>query len=551
MIIALAQLTYHIGNFECNNSAITWAIAEAKDRGADIVVFAELAIGGYPAKDLLRSPAFLDACEASLAEIASHCKGIACIIGAPVRNTSGKGKPLYNAALFIADGVVQQTVHKGLLPDYDVFDEYRYFQPANDFKCITYNGKKIALTVCEDLWNIATPKLYRRNPMEVLRSEHPDIIVNIAASPFSYNHLGERMDVLRAHARETSAPLLYLNHIGANADIIFDGRSLVLSASGDVVDMMASFKEELAYYELQGKSISALQERPTMPPLHDTPLIHQALLLGIRDYFCKSGFKKAVVGLSGGIDSAVVAALACEALGPENVMAVLMPSVYSSDHSITDALELVRNTGCRHEIIPIQPMADAFNQSLGKAFDGLAPDVTEENIQARIRGTILMAFSNKLGYILLNTSNKSEAAVGYGTLYGDMAGALGVIGDVYKTQVYKLAGYINRNGEVIPENTIVKPPSAELRPGQKDSDSLPDYELLDAILFQYIENEKSAAQIIALGFEETLVRRVLTMVDRAEFKRFQAPPILRVSSKAFGAGRAMPLVATYPTQPIL
>lgn len=546
MIIALAQLNYHIGNFERNHAAIARAIQQAKDGGADLVVFAELAIGGYPAKDLLRSPAFLDRCERALTEIADLCRGIACIIGAPVRNTSGKGKPLYNAALLIADGAVQQVVHKGLLPDYDVFDEYRYFQPTDTFQCITYQNRKIALTICEDLWNIASPKLYRRNPMEVLRGENPDVIINIAASPFSYNHLRERMEVLQSHAKETGAPLLYVNQVGAHADIIFDGRSLVLAPSGDLIDTMASFAEDLKYYELRGKNLTALQDTAAVQPPLDTPLIHQALLLGIRDYFSKSGFRKAVVGLSGGIDSALVAALACEALGPENVMAVLMPSVYSSDHSITDALDLVRNTGCGHEIIPIQPMADAFDQSLSQAFSGLPPDVTEENIQARIRGTILMAFSNKLGYILLNTSNKSEAAVGYGTLYGDMAGALGVIGDIYKTQVYKLAAYINRNREIIPQHTIIKPPSAELRPGQKDSDSLPEYELLDSVLYQYIENEKSAAQIVALGFEEALVQRVLNLVDRAEFKRFQAPPILRVSSKAFGAGRAMPLVAKYP-----
>lgn len=382
--------------------------------------------------------------------------------------------------------------------------------------------------------------------MEVLRGENPDVIINIAASPFSYNHLRERMEVLQSHAKETQAPLLYVNQVGAHADIIFDGRSLILSPTGELVDMMASFDEDLKYYRLHENNLTPLQKTTAVQPPLDTPLIHQALLLGIRDYFNKSGFTKAVVGLSGGIDSALVAALACEALGAENVMAVLMPSVYSSDHSLTDALDLVKNTGCRHEIVPIQPMADAFHQSLDKAFNGLAPDVTEENIQARIRGTLLMAFSNKLGYILLNTSNKSEAAVGYGTLYGDMAGALGVIGDVYKTQVYKLAGYINRHREIIPQHTIVKPPSAELRPGQKDSDSLPEYELLDSVLFQYIENEKSASQIVALGFDEALVRRVLNLVDRAEFKRFQAPPILRVSSKAFGSGRAMPLVARYP-----
>src|SRR5690606_30159155 len=372
-------------------------------------------------------------------------------------NTSGKGKPLRNTALFIEAGNVREVVHKGLLPDYDVFDEYRYFQPAESFGCINYQGKKIALTICEDLWNITSPQLYRRSPMDVLADEQPDLIINIAASPFSYNHLNARLDVLRTHARDNATPLFYLNQVGAHTDIIFDGRSIVLSPTGELVDMMASFAEAVNYYEINDNGVTPLQPADTVHHPLDTPLIHKALLLGIRDYFEKSGFTKAVVGLSGGIDSAVVAALACEALGPENVMAVLMPSVYSSDHSISDALDLVHNTGCRHEIIPIQPMADAFDESLGKAFEGLAPDVTEENIQARIRGTLLMAFSNKLGYILLNTSNKSEAAVGYGTLYGDMAGALGVIGDVYKTQVYHLASYLNRERQIIPQHTIVKP----------------------------------------------------------------------------------------------
>ncbi len=546
MIIALAQLNYHIGNFEQNTGKIIEAIQQAKGKGADIVVFAELAIGGYPAKDLLRSKAFLDACQASVTQIANECYGIACIIGAPIRNTSGQGKALFNAALFLAEGQVQYIVRKGLIPDYDVFDEYRYFQPASEFGCIEYQGCKIALTICEDLWNTAEPKLYRRNPIDKLLEEHPDVIINIAASPFSYNHLNERLEVLQAHAKRTHLPLLYLNHVGAHTDIIFDGRSITLSSDGEVVDIMPSFVESLKYYQLNGRELVALDGVNAVHPPMDTPLIHQALLLGVRDYFSKSGFTKAVVGLSGGIDSAVVAALACEALGAENVMAVLMPSVYSSDHSVGDALALVNNTGCQHEIIPIQPMADAFGKSLEAAFAGRYPDVTEENIQARIRGTLLMAFSNKLGYILLNTSNKSEAAVGYGTLYGDMAGALSVIGDVYKTQVYNLANYINRDREIIPLNTIIKPPSAELRPDQKDSDSLPEYDLLDAILFQYIENEKSASEIVQLGFDDTLVFRVLNLVDRAEFKRFQAPPILRVSNKAFGAGREMPLVAKYP-----
>lgn len=546
MILALAQLNYHIGNFERNTAKIIDAIHTASENGADIVVFAELAIGGYPAKDLLRTDAFLEACQQSLLQIADHCRRIACIIGMPTPNISGSGKALFNSAVFIANGHVQHIVNKGLLPDYDIFDEYRYFEPANTTSCIRYQGKKIALTICEDLWNNTAPKLYTKNPMDRLRDEDPDFMVNIAASPFSHNHLNDRMAILQTQARQSQIPLLYLNQVGAHTDIIFDGRSIVLSAQGELVDMMASFEEEIKYYRVEKPRITALQATTGLQQPNELSLIHRALLLGIRDYFEKSGFKKAILGLSGGIDSAVVAALACEALGPENVMAVLLPSAYSSNHSIKDAMDLVHNTGCLHETIPIQTIADAFEHSLGPVFKDLHPDTTEENIQARIRGTLLMAMANKYGYILLNTSNKSEAAVGYGTLYGDMAGALGVIGDLYKTQVYQLAYHVNRNGIIIPHNTLTKPPSAELRPGQKDSDSLPEYDLLDAILFHYIENEKSAEHIVALGFEEPLVYRIVTMVNQAEFKRYQSPPVLRVSSKAFGNGRVMPLVAQYP-----
>ncbi len=546
MIIALAQLNYHIGNFEQNTAKIIRTIHAARDQGADLVVFAELAIGGYPAKDLLRSDAFLAACQQSLLQIAEQSLGIACIIGVPLSNTTGRGKALFNSAVFLAEGKVQQIVNKGLLPDYDIFDEYRYFQPADTYQCISYQGHRIALTICEDLWNAAEPKLYAGSPMDKLREEQPDIIINIAASPFSYSHQQERIAVLQTEAKRSKLPLLYLNHVGAHADIIFDGRSIILSDEGELVDTMAPFEEDICYYRLENNKIAPLQKRSDLQQPVEIALIYQALLLGIRDYFKKSGFTRAVVGLSGGIDSAVVAALACEALGPENVMAVLMPSVYSSDHSISDALDLVHYTGCLHEIIPIQPIAEAFNQQLTTAFKGLPPDITEENIQARIRGTLLMAMANKHGYILLNTSNKSEAAVGYGTLYGDMAGALGVIGDVYKTQVYQLAHYINRDRILIPHNTLIKPPSAELRPDQQDSDSLPEYELLDAVLFQYIEHKKSAEQLVGLGFDPALVNRILKLVNQAEFKRFQSPPILRISNKAFGGGRVMPLVAKYP-----
>ncbi|WP_158797235.1 NAD+ synthase [Pedobacter sp. L105] len=544
MKISLAQLNYHIGNFESNTKKIIEHIALAKAEGADLVVFAELAVCGYPPRDFLEFDEFISLCEEAAVQIAEHCMGIACIIGLPVRNDFIAGKDLYNGAYFIEEGQVKAVIRKALLPNYDVFDEYRYFEPATQFECIDFKGTRIALTICEDLWNINNNPLYVSNPMDVLITQEPDVMINIAASPFSYQHDDERLAVLSGNAKKYKLPLLYVNQIGAQTEIIFDGGSMVFDQQGNLLDEMPYFKEHLRTYTLTGRNIEGYSpiEHVIVP---DIEQIHDALVMGIKDYFSKSGFSKAVLGLSGGIDSAIVCALACRALGPENVMAVLMPSKYSSDHSIKDAMDLVENFGCKHEIIAIKEAADAFDSMLANAFNGLAFNLTEENIQARTRGIVVMAMSNKFGYILLNTSNKSECAVGYGTLYGDMCGAIGVIGDVYKTQIYELAHYINKDGEVIPENTIVKPPSAELRPGQKDSDSLPDYDTLDAILYQFIELKKSSRDIIALGYEETLVRRIIKMVNAAEFKRYQTPPILRVSPKAFGMGRRMPIVGKY------
>ena len=544
MKIALAQLNYHIGNFESNTKKIIEHIALAKAKGADLVVFAELAVCGYPPRDFLEFEEFISLCEDAAKQIAGHCQGIACIVGLPVKNEQAAGKDLYNAAYFIADGQVKAVTRKALLPNYDVFDEYRYFEPATQFSCIDFKGTRIALTICEDLWNINNNPLYVSNPMDVLINESPDIMINIAASPFSYQHDDERRAVLSDNAKKYNLPLLYVNQVGAQTEIIFDGGSMVFDSKGNLLHEMPYFNEHLSVYQLLDNKIQGFSPEEHQP-VPDIAQIHDALILGIKDYFSKSGFSKAVLGLSGGIDSAIVCALACRALGPENVMAVLMPSKYSSDHSIKDALDLVEHFGCKHEIIPIAEAADAFDSMMSKAFTGLSFNLTEENIQARSRGIVVMAMSNKFGYILLNTSNKSECAVGYGTLYGDMCGAIGVIGDVYKTQIYELAHYINKDGEVIPENTIVKPPSAELRPGQKDSDSLPDYDTLDAILYQFIELKKSSAAIIALGYDEALVRRIIKMVNAAEFKRYQTPPILRVSPKAFGMGRRMPIVGKY------
>lgn len=544
MRIALAQLNYHIGNFEQNEEKIVRAINQAKEAKANLIVFAELAIGGYPAKDLLRNAVFLDQCQQSLSRIATHCDTIDCIIGAPIHNGKEEGKPLSNAAVVLSKGKVQNSYKKSLLPDYDVFDEYRYFEPNRDLHCIELSDLKIALTVCEDLWDNDQDNSYKGDLMLELAQEKPDLIINIAASPFSYVHYEKRIAVLSANALKANTPLIYVNQVGAHTDIIFDGRSLAMTKSASVIAELQAFEEDLQYVTFErGDLHTTVDFRPE--ELTETARIHQALILGLKDYFSKSGFKKAVLGLSGGLDSAIVAALAVEALGADNVLAVLMPSVYSTEHSLKDALDLVNNTSCQHIVLPIKEIAQSFEETLSDAFKGLSADTTEENIQARTRGTLLMAISNKFGHILLNTSNKSEAAVGYGTLYGDMAGSLSVIGDVYKTQAYKLAKYINRDREIIPINTIVKPPSAELRPDQKDSDSLPDYAILDAILYQLIELEKAGSEIIHLGFEEQLVRRVTKLVNNAEFKRFQAPPILRVSPKAFGSGRQIPLVAKF------
>jgi len=547
MKIALAQLNYHVGNFESNTAKIIDHVHKAKQQGADLVVFAELCVCGYPSRDFLEFREFIELCETSAKQIAAACQDIACIIGLPTVNNNAEGKDLNNSAYFIENGEVKAIVNKALLPNYDIFDEYRYFEPSTQFSCIDFKGHKIALTICEDLWNTIENPLYVTRPMDVLIKEQPDVMINIAASPFSYNHDDERIAILKDNALRYQLPLFYVNHVGAQTELIFDGGSLIFNKEGELIDELAFFSESLSYYELTGKSEVKLLQPSTKRTARQSDIeqIHQALILGIRDYFYKSGFKSAILGLSGGIDSAVVCALAAEALGPQNVMAVLLPSRFSSDHSIKDAEDLVKNIGCKHEIIPIRHVTEAFESTLHPQFNNLPFNIAEENIQSRSRAVILMAMCNKFGYILLNTSNKSEAAVGYGTLYGDMCGGISVIGDVYKTQVFELARYLNREREIIPVNTIVKPPSAELRPDQKDTDSLPEYDILDPILTEYIENRCSSGEIIKMGYDEKTVRRVLRLVNLAEHKRYQTPPILRVSPKAFGMGRRMPIVGKY------
>jgi len=547
MKIALAQLNFHIGNFQYNTDKIIQYIQKAKVENVDLIIFPELSVCGYHPNDLLERKEFSVWCDKAVKIIVAECKGIAAIIGAPTINESQKGKKLRNSAIFINDGVIEKVVHKTLLPTYDIFDEYRHFEPNTEFGVVEFKGQKLAITICEDLWDdqptnnsFSKSKLYITSPLEELSVFNPDLVINIAASPFSFNQEGNRKDIMLRNAQEYNVPIVYVNQVGAQTELIFDGGSMFINCNGNVEQEMAYFTEDFCTIDIDN-----LPEKLVQPNYSTIEKIYKALILGIRDYFVKMNFKKATLGLSGGIDSAIVAVLATEALGKENIHVLLMPSKFSSDHSIDDAKQLAENLGIKYDIVGIQPMVDQFEQALSPIFKGLTNDVTEENIQARTRGILLMAISNKFGNILLNTTNKSECAVGYGTLYGDMNGGLSVLGDVYKTDIFKLARFINRDVEIIPENTIIKPPSAELRPDQKDSDSLPDYDILDKILFRYIEMNQSPEEIINEGFDEAVVMKTVRMVNMNEYKRFQSPPILRISSKAFGFGRKMPLVARY------
>jgi NAD+ synthase (glutamine-hydrolysing) len=546
MKIALAQLNYHIGNFESNCARIRQAIEKAEAQGCDLVAFAELAVCGYPPLDFLDYTDFVNRCIKAMEDLAKSCIRITAIVGGPSANITLEGKNIYNSAYVLAGGRIQHIITKSLLPTYDVFDEYRWFESGKQFGCITVAGVKIALTVCEDLWNIEDDPLYISWPMDELIRENPSLMINIAASPFNYAHAGDRKKILERNIRQYRLPLLYINQVGAHTDIIFDGGSLIYNRDGRLLAEGKYFEEDFMVCQFNAGADPEVE--PGRPPEgeHDQPAwIYRALLLGIRDYFGKMGFQKAIIGLSGGLDSALVSVLAAHALGSGNVHAVMMPSEFSSGHSVTDSEVLVKNLGISSEKLPIADIYNSVTGVLSADFKGLPFNVAEENIQARIRALLLMALSNKFGYILLNTSNKSEFAVGYSTLYGDMCGGLSVIGDVYKTEAYRLAAYINRNGELIPQNILLKPPSAELRPGQKDTDSLPPYDVLDGILFQYIEKARSPEEIIAAGFDSETVLKVLRMVNRNEYKRHQAPPILRVSPKAFGRGRRMPIVAKY------
>ncbi len=543
MKIAIAQLNFHIGNFDGNVEKMLKSIEEAKAQAADIICFSELSTCGYPPRDFLEFDDFIKKAEEAVARLAKAADGIAVVVGSPSKNPVIEGKDLFNSAYFLADQEVLQVQHKALLPTYDIFDEYRYFEPASEFKVVEYKGKRIALTVCEDIWNIGNENpLYTICPMDELMPQQPDFILNLSASPFNYNQADTRIHVVRSNVERYGIPMFYINHAGAQTELIFDGGSLVMSANGNIHDELPYFEECLRVYDLEEVKRGEINREQVKNKM---AMIHDAIVLGVKDYFGKLGFEKAILGLSGGIDSAVTAVLAARALGNENVRVVLMPSQFSSDHSVQDAKDLAENLGLQYDVIEIEKVYHSYLKLLEPQFAGMPFNITEENLQARIRGMILMAMSNKFGHIVLNTSNKSEAAVGYGTLYGDMCGGLSVIGDVYKTEVFELARYINKDGEIIPENTIIKPPSAELRPNQKDSDSLPEYDILDKILYQYIEKRQGPQEIIELGFEEALVRRALRLVNINEFKRHQTAPVIRVSSKAFGMGRRMPIVGKY------
>ncbi|MBB1284408.1 NAD+ synthase [Flavisolibacter sp. BT320] len=626
MKIYLAQQNYHIGNFEANTEKIIEGINKAKAEGADLVLFSELCICGYPPRDFLEFDDFIAQCYEAINKVKAHADTIGVLIGSPARNRRKEGKELFNAAFFLYEGEVKTEIHKTLLPTYDVFDENRYFEPAFEWKCIEFKGAKLAVTICEDIWNLGDNPLYRLTPMEVLIKEGPDVMLNLSASPYNYAQDTVRNSIVKAHTEKYRIPMLYCNNVGSQTEIVFDGGSLVYDAEGNKVKELKYFEEDYFLYEAplpakgsapsipqgglsstQGKPLqdsgaaveTSLSENNTAEKILQQELpgdknvspessalqpgqfsalggqggrtyyysaadvgkgsdiiayltddkniseIHRALILGIRDYFFKMGFKKATLGASGGIDSAVVQALAVEALGKEAVHVLLMPSEFSSGHSVSDAEQLSKNLDNRYDVIAIKDIYDTFLTKLHPIFGDLPFSVAEENIQSRVRGNLLMAVANKFGYILLNTSNKSELATGYGTLYGDMAGGLGVLGDLYKMQVYALARYINRNSEIIPENIINKAPSAELRPGQKDSDSLPEYGVLDRVLYNYIELRQGPKEIIAEGYDPALVTRILRLVNMNEYKRAQFCPIIRVSSKAFGVGRRLPIVAKY------
>jgi len=547
MKITIAQMNPTVGDIQGNFSKIEQGLLQATKDMADLIVFPELFITGYPPKDLLERRWFLDQIQNVLDDTVSLSKrtrGTGILLGFPAKGDSCTGKKLHNSAVLIFDGKILFTQHKSLLPTYDVFDEARYFDQAPEVKLVSFKGERLGISICEDAWNdpVFWPGsvMYSFDPIESMAQQGVSFFINISASPFTIGKEGTRFKLIAGHAKKHRVPFLYVNQVGGNDDLIFDGRSLFVDSDGRPVHVFPAFRERVSTIDTRGSAVDT-----RYVPQEQIESVYEALVLGMNDYMRKCGFEKAVVGLSGGIDSSVTACLATRALGKENVLGIAMPSPYSSRGSIEDTKRLVRNLGMPLKIIPISGVLESYLKTLEDHFTGTEPDITEENLQARIRGNILMAFSNKFDYLVLSTGNKSELAVGYCTLYGDMSGGLAVISDVPKTMVYELARYINRRREIIPREVIEKAPSAELKPDQKDQDTLPPYQILDKILYYLIEEGSGADEIVGKGFDPETVHWVSRIVARNEYKRNQAAPGLKVTSKAFGVGRRWPIAAKY------
>jgi NAD+ synthase (glutamine-hydrolysing) len=545
MKITMAQMNPIVGDLAGNRQKILSTYDAAAKAGSDLVVFSELFLTGYPPWDLLERPWFIAATSDAVDKIAAHTvsrPGTGLLFGAPRPALTKEGKPLYNSAIFAAGGRILLEQHKSLLPTYDVFDETRYFAPAPEIRTLAFKDEVLGITICEDAWTQAElwprGRLYSLDPVSLLAGQGATLLVNISASPFHAGKEELRFGLIRGHARKHGKPFVFVNQVGANDELVFDGRSFAFDGRGEPLAVGEAFAEDILTVETRQAGRPGL-----FTPLGLIESVHGALVLGLRDYMRKCGFGRAVLGLSGGIDSAVTCALAAAAIGPANVLAVTMPMPFSSAGSVDDSVALAGRLGVRCLKLPIGPLYDGYIAALAPHFAGRTPDVAEENIQARIRGNLLMAFSNKFGYLVLSTGNKSELAVGYCTLYGDMSGGLAILADVPKTMVYELTAFINREGEVIPRAIIDKPPTAELRPGQLDADALPPYDMLDQILREYVEELRSVEEIVAMGFEAEVVRKVTGLVDRNEYKRAQAAPAIKVTTKAFGVGRRMPIAA--------
>ena len=544
--VFIGQINPTVGALTANAELIRKTYDEGVKAGADVVMVPELAVVGYPPRDLLDRQTFVEAALAVRDELAAMTGDTTLIFGCITRSASWCGKPLHNAAIVARNGKIILEQHKNLLPTYDVFDELRYFEPAKEVTIVEIAGRRVGVSICEDFWfddELSGKKLYCRNPVDELARQGAEILLNISASPFNAGKRKARWEIFSKIAKRYGVPLVYVNQIGGNDELLFDGSSIVFDAAGETIFCARAFEEHNTLVHLEGSPCDMVEA------LTKDEEIAQGLILGLRDYIRKCGFNDVVIGLSGGIDSAVTAAIAVEALGKEHVTGIAMPSQYSSQHSIDDARELAQNLGIAFHVVPIADIYAPYETAVDALFGEHKFDTTNENIQARIRGNILMAWSNRLGAMVVSTGNKSEMAVGYCTLYGDMAGGLALLGDVYKTMVYRVARWLNRNRAVIPESTMTKPPSAELRPNQTDQDTLPPYDVLDEILKLYIEEWKEVDEITAAGFDRDLVARILKMVDSAEFKRRQAAPTVRVSEKAFGSGRDMPIAQRWRKEP--